>query len=138
MKTVLIFGTFDFFHIGHLHVLQEAKKHGDRLVVSVARDTIVEQIKGKKSIHDEKERLQIVRSISLVDEVVLGDKTMSTYKILKKVEPTVIALGYDQTKLKQDIEQFLKVTGKNIELIVIEPYGKDGRKSSMIKSALQI
>jgi len=138
MKKVLLFGTFDFLHIGHIHILETAKKHGDRLVVSVARDCVVEAIKGKKSIHNEQERKRIVESLSLVDEVVLGDERMSTYEVVERVQPDVIVLGYDQEELKQDIERFLKHTGKQIDLLVADAYGKDKRKSSMIKKALHI
>ena len=44
-KTVLTFGTFDIFHPGHLHYLKEAKKHGNCLIVIIARDTTVQRIK---------------------------------------------------------------------------------------------
>jgi FAD synthetase len=138
MRTVLIFGTFDFLHIGHLHVLTEAKKLCDRLVVSVARDLVVEEIKGKKSIHNEDERRKIVESLSLVDEVLLGDEKLSTYEILERIKPSVIALGYDQSELKSDIEQFLQKTNQDIQIVVLDRYRDNERKSSMIKKVFQI
>ena len=72
MKTVLCAGTFDIIHPGHLYLFSEAKKYGDRLVVIVARDSTSEKIKGKKPLHNEMERLEAVRSLSIVDKAVLG------------------------------------------------------------------
>lgn len=43
MRTVITFGTFDVFHIGHLHILNRARKLGDRLVVGVSSDQLNRQ-----------------------------------------------------------------------------------------------
>ena len=71
MKLVMCFGTFDLLHLGHLHYFQEAKKHGDYLIVVIARD-ITKKKQHKKVLFSEQERQKLVQSSKLVDEAVLG------------------------------------------------------------------
>lgn len=61
MKTVITYGTFDLFHIGHLNLLERLKVLGDRLVVGVSTDEF-NAIKGKKRLfHLKKEPGLLVR-----------------------------------------------------------------------------
>ncbi len=63
-------GVFDMFHIGHLNILKSAKKQCDYLIVGVSTDELVEKEKNKTPIIPFEERLQIVKAIKYVDEVV--------------------------------------------------------------------
>jgi glycerol-3-phosphate cytidylyltransferase len=63
-------GVYDMFHIGHLNVLRAARQMCDRLVVGVTTDDLSEARKGKRPIIPQDERMDIVRSIRYVDEVV--------------------------------------------------------------------
>ena len=85
MKTVLLFGTFDFLHSGHIFTFEEAKKLGDVLVVSVARDIAIETIKGKKPLHSEEERLALVNHINIVEDAFLGDEKLGVYSFFESV-----------------------------------------------------
>lgn len=97
MTTVLAFGTFDKFHEGHRFFLTEAKKHGDRLVVIVARDRNVATIKGHGPKHTEVERLAAVQAFTVVDEARLGFEDFSRrLEVIDQVNPDIICLGYDQ------------------------------------------
>lgn len=97
MITVLAFGTFDLFHKGHEFFLQEAKKHGDRLVVVVARDVNVKHLKGRAPEQNEQLRLQAVRDFSAVDDARLGYEEWGMHlQVLDDVQPDVVCLGYDQ------------------------------------------
>ena len=49
-KTVLTYGTFDMFHIGHLKLLERLSKLGDKLIVAVSSDEF-NMIKGKKQLY---------------------------------------------------------------------------------------
>jgi glycerol-3-phosphate cytidylyltransferase len=60
-------GAYDLFHVGHLSLFSRARQHCDRLVVGVATDELVEQVKGRRPIVPYFDRLEIVRSIRLVD-----------------------------------------------------------------------
>ena len=124
-------GTFDKIHPGHLYFLSEAKKYGDRLVVVVARDETSERMKGKKPLHNEKERLEAVRSLEIVDEAVLG-KHGSIFNIVEEIKPNVICLGYDQKVLKQDLEDELKKRNLKADVVRIGSYMPNLYKSSKI------
>ena len=62
-------GTFDMFHIGHLNLIKNAKSRCDYLIVGVNTDQLVYEYKGKNTIVPLEERMEIVRSIRYVDEV---------------------------------------------------------------------
>lgn len=68
-KTVLTYGTFDLFHIGHLNLLERAAKLGERLVVAVSTDEF-NAGKGKKSIIPFEHRSRIVAALRCVDLVI--------------------------------------------------------------------
>ena len=136
MKTVLLFGTFDFLHSGHLHAFQEADKLGDRLVVSVARDSAIDKIKGKAPIHSEHERLALVNHIEIVDIAFLGDKELGIYSFFEELQPDIVALGYDQDGLKRDLEIFIKEHEYNSTIVTLSIYKEGEIKSSTIKTKL--
>ncbi len=68
-RTVITFGTFDVFHVGHLRVLERAAGLGDRLVVGVSADALNERKKGRVPVFSQRERLAIVSALRVVDEV---------------------------------------------------------------------
>lgn len=68
MKTVITYGTFDLFHIGHLNLLRRLRSLGDRLVVGVSTDEF-NSLKGKKTIVSYEHRAEIVSSLQCVDHV---------------------------------------------------------------------
>jgi glycerol-3-phosphate cytidylyltransferase len=63
-------GVFDLFHIGHLNILKRAKEQCDYLIVGVSTDELVQSYKHKLPIIPFSERIEIVRAIRYVDEVV--------------------------------------------------------------------
>lgn len=67
------------FHIGHLNLIKNAKSRCDYLIVGVNTDQLVYEYKGKNTIVPLEERMEIVRSIRYVDEV------MSIYSLDKKI-----------------------------------------------------
>ena len=132
MKKVMCAGTFDFIHPGHLFYLSEAKKYGDKLIVVVARDDTSESFKGKKPVHNEKERLEAVRTLEIVDDAVLG-KHGNIFDIIEEIKPDVICLGYDQNVQKQQLEEELKKRNIKAEVIRIDAYMPNLYKSSKLK-----
>lgn len=66
-------GTFDMFHIGHLNLIKNAQSYCERLIVGVNCDALVREYKHKTPIINERERLEIVKAIRYVDDVILCD-----------------------------------------------------------------
>ena len=97
MTKVMIFGTFDMIHEGHLDFFRQARTLATTpyLIVSVARDEVVTRIKNAKPKNSEGARLAVVKKHELVDEAVLGDESGYIGHILTNM-PDIIALGYDQ------------------------------------------
>lgn len=91
---VLIFGTFDHFHPGHEFFIMEAMKRG-KVTVIVARDHHVEFIKGKASEQSENERARAIKDAFPDVDVSLGD-ARDFLAPLRKINPNLILLGYDQ------------------------------------------
>src|SRR3989338_4634460 len=132
MKKVMCAVTFDIIHPGHLFYFSEAKKYGDKLVVVVARDNTSEKFKGKKPVHSERERLEAIRMLKIVDEAILGNKG-DIFEIIEKIKPDVICLGYDQKVQKQELEDELKKRGIKADVIRTDPYMPTMYKSSKLK-----
>jgi glycerol-3-phosphate cytidylyltransferase len=63
-------GVFDLFHIGHLNLLRNAKERCSYLIVGISTDDVVESYKHKRPIVSFEERMEIVKAIRYVDEVV--------------------------------------------------------------------
>ena len=129
MKKVMVFGTFDKLHPGHINFFEQAKKHGDYLIVVVARDQRVREIKGNVLCFDENKRLEMIKEQKVVDDAVLGDK-VDVYKVVKEKQPDVICLGYDQEKYIGKLPDKLKEFGLNTKIIRLKSYHPDKYKSS--------
>lgn len=133
-KIVLAFGTFDILHPGHLYYLSECKKYGDTLVVVIARDETVFAVKGSYPIFSEKDRRALIASLAIVDEALLGDK-IHHCRIIDKVRPDVLCLGYDQNITKQKLgEQLKRMTIPIQKIIRIKPYRPSIHKSTVYRN----
>ncbi len=135
MKKVMVFGTFDIIHLGHLHLFLQAKKYGDKLTVVVARDINVKKVKKHRPLHTEQQRIYFLKHIDLIDNVILGNKK-DYYKIIKEKKPDVIALGYDQKIDEKMLKEKIKKFGLWTKIIRLSPYGKK-IKSSLIKKYIE-
>lgn len=99
MKRICVSGYFDPVHVGHLEYFENAKTLGDELVVIVNNDHQA-QLKKGKAFMPEKERVQIIKSLRVVDDVVLSiDKDRTVCKTLQTMNPApnVFCNGGDQT-----------------------------------------
>ncbi len=99
-KRVLVFGTFDGLHPGHVFFLRKSKAKGDELVVAVARDKHVEVLKEKRPDNIEERRRLVVESQACVSQAILCDQELGKFDILKTVAPNLIVLGHDQKDLE--------------------------------------
>jgi FAD synthetase len=136
-KIVLASGAFDLLHYGHVYYLSEAKKAGGenaKLVVIVAKDSTVEQLKGSKPIIPEDQRRAVVESLKVVDEAILGYEDMDILKVIEKVKPDIIALGYDEEKIAKQLKKLFEERSLNIQVARIAHFAeRDLVSSSKIK-----
>ena len=134
---VLASGVFDLVHYGHIRFIEEAKKLGgenSRLVVIVARDKTVERLKGRRPIIPEDQRRAVVESLKPVDEAILGYEDLSFEETTAKIKPDIIAVGYDQRSIENDVRAFIKARGLAIEVVRVGKFGRaDLDSSSKIK-----
>ncbi len=131
----MIFGTFDVVHLGHIAFFHEAKKYGDDLIVVVARDKRSAGIKGKAPIFSEKERAALLEELSVIDRVVLGDKT-DVYRVIKHIKPDAIVLGYDQEIFTDGLEEKIKEFGLGTVVMRAKAYKAETYKTKIIKQKL--
>lgn len=94
MKTVLTYGTFDLFHIGHLRLLQRLRALGDRLVVGVSTDEF-NHIKGKKTVVPFADRIEIVRALECVDLAIPETGWEQKVGDIQRHEVSVFGMGGD-------------------------------------------
>lgn len=133
-KTVMVFGTFDLVHPGHLNFLKQAKKLGGKLVVSIARDINVKKIKGAAAWNSEKKRLLEVKKLEIADKVILGGKNNYLQHIIR-VAPDIIALGYDQNAYTENLRRDLRGAKLKTEIIRLQAHRPHLYKSSKLKAA---
>ena len=94
-KIVFTNGCFDILHIGHIKYLEEAKKHGDVLVLGLNSDNSIKKLKGKnRPINIQSDRAHILASIKVVDYVVLFDDE-TPLKLIKLIMPDTLVKGGD-------------------------------------------
>lgn len=103
-KIVLTSGCFDILHVGHLHNLKTAKLYGDVLIVCLSNDQQIKKLKGEnRPINDSHDRLNLFKTISYVDYVMLYDETNiekeeTLGSIMKKIDPDYWIKGTDYKK----------------------------------------
>jgi D-beta-D-heptose 7-phosphate kinase/D-beta-D-heptose 1-phosphate adenosyltransferase len=131
--TVAVSGYFNPLHVGHLDMIEKAKKLGDRLVVIVNNDAQV-KVKGSVPFMNQADRLRIIQSLRAVDEVFLSiDKDKTVCKSLAKIKPNIFANGGDRKNLN-DVPEF--AICQKLGISMVDGLGRKIRASSdMIKKA---
>ncbi len=135
MTRVMVFGTFDMLHEGHLDLFRQARALASDpyLIVSVARDSAVKRIKHAAARHTEDERLALVSSCDLVDEALLGDERGYMDHIMN-ARPDIIALGYDQEgEYVSSLGSDLRNAGLDTRVVRLEAHRPDVYKTSKLK-----
>ena len=94
-RTVITFGTFDVFHVGHVRVLERAAALGDRLVVGVSADALNIAKKGRPPVYTQDERMEIVASLKVVDEVFVEESLERKRDYIVEHGADVLVMGDD-------------------------------------------
>ena len=87
-------GAWDMFHVGHLNILLRAREQCDRLVVGVVSDEALLVAKGKHPVVPLAERMDVVRSMVMVDDVVV-DYSSNKIEVWRRVGFDVLFKGDD-------------------------------------------
>ena len=127
-------GVYDLFHIGHLNILRRAKEQCEYLIVGVSTDEIVEEYKGKRPVVPFDERIEIVKAIRYVDEVV-PQTSMNKMEAWEKIHFDALFHGSDWkgSHMYDDIEKKLKEVGVDM---VFLPH-TEGTSSALLTDKLQ-
>lgn len=107
-RTVLTYGTFDLFHVGHLNILKRLKAEGDRLIVGVSTDEF-NALKGKKPVVPFEQRIEIVRAISYVDEAIPEKNWEQKRLDIAKYDVDVFGIGEDWRGKFDDLSDSVEV-----------------------------
>lgn len=94
-RTVITFGTFDVFHVGHVRVLARAAELGDRLVVGVSADALNMAKKGRAPVFNQDERLEIISSLAVVDTVFIEESLEKKKEYIVEYGAHVLVMGDD-------------------------------------------
>nr|QBK87730.1 MAG: cytidylyltransferase-like protein [Marseillevirus LCMAC202] len=95
MKTVITFGTFDLFHIGHLSVLRRSAQLGDRLVVGISSDEFTYQKKSRYPIFKEEDRQKIVQALKWVDDTFIEESFDKKRQYILNQHADILVMGDD-------------------------------------------
>jgi glycerol-3-phosphate cytidylyltransferase len=128
MTTVLTYGTFDLFHIGHLNLINRLTEMGDRLIIAVSTDEF-NAGKGKTSVVSYEDRSRIISSIKGVDLVIPETSWEQKASDIKEHDVDIFAIGEDWTGKFDDLKELCDV--------VYLPR-TDGISSTEIKQMLRV
>ena len=131
-KTVFIGGVWDFFHYGHLNILEKSKTLGSKLIVGVLTDEATERYKPRPFVPFE-QRLKVMKSLKTIDRVIRQNDTDPTDDLKKLgIIPDYLVHGDDWDSCPGE-EYVRKCGGK----LVILPYTK-GISSTLIKKEIRV
>ncbi len=132
---VAVSGYFNPLHVGHLEMIEKAKKLGDKLVVILNNDKQV-SLKGSFPFMKEKDRFKIISSLRAVDKVFLSiddyklkDGSVPVIKSLARVKPDIFANGGDRKSLG-DVPEYEICQKLGIKMV--DGLGKKIRASSKL------
>jgi len=116
-RVVFTNGCFDILHIGHITLLEQARRTGDRLIVGLNSDCSVRRVKGQpRPVVGQQERARILAALSAVDAVVLFDES-TPLKLIEAIRPDVLVKGGDYTQDNIVGAREVRAWGGRVELI---------------------
>lgn len=119
LSIVLTQGTYDMVHIGHARYFEEAKKHGDLLIVGVDSDKKVRERKGPdRPLVPHKERLEMITHLRSVDIVTLKEHDHPRWHLIRTIQPDVLVVTRETLEKlsKEEIKEMASFCGKVVTL----------------------
>jgi len=131
--TVFTNGCFDIIHPGHIHLLEQARLLGTKLIVGINSDASVKAIKGEERPYfSQDDRKAVLKGLRCVDEVFVFDEN-TPEKLIKKIKPNVLVKGGDWAANEIIGGKFVEENGGKVVSIPL----KDGYSSSKIVEKIQ-
>ncbi len=108
-KRIITFGTFDVFHIGHINILERAKKQGDYLVVGVSSDLLNFEKKQRYPVYPQEQRVRILESLRFVDEVFIEESLDLKVQYIQENKADVLVMGDDWAGKFNSMQKYCEV-----------------------------
>ncbi|EQB22652.1 Glycerol-3-phosphate cytidylyltransferase [Dehalobacter sp. UNSWDHB] len=116
-------GVFDMFHTGHLNLLRRAKEMCDYLIVGVNSNNLVEKYKGKKTVINEEQRIEIIEAIRYVNRVEIME-SLNKVDAWKQFNFDVVFIGDDWKGTDRWIQTEYDLAQIGVKVIYV-PYTKN-------------
>ncbi|WP_152365440.1 adenylyltransferase/cytidyltransferase family protein [Microlunatus speluncae] len=107
--TVITFGTFDVFHVGHVRVLNRAAEFGDRLLVGVSSDQLNQAKKGRRPVFTQDERMEIISNVKSVHGVFLEESLELKRQYVEEHGADILVMGDDWSGKFDHLNDICKV-----------------------------
>ena len=132
-------GVFDLFHVGHLNLLENARKKCDYLIVGVCSDEYVRVYKQKEAVINEKDRTRILNALKCVDraEIVSIDETLDKILAWKRFKFNVLFSGSDWKGTDRFLETEKSFKDNKIDLEIVFFDYTHGISTTEIKEQMQ-
>ena len=117
LRVVFTNGCFDLLHVGHVRLLQQARRMGDRLIVALNSDRSVRRLKGRsRPVVKAADRAQILAALAAVDAVVVFDEE-TPLRLIEELRPDVLVKGGDYTEAEVVGAAQVRAWGGRLELV---------------------
>ncbi|MEK9746089.1 MAG: D-glycero-beta-D-manno-heptose 1-phosphate adenylyltransferase [Pelagibacteraceae bacterium] len=133
-KIVFTNGCFDILHVGHIRLLNDAKKLGDILVVGINSDSSVKKLKGEnRPVNIESDRKTLLESLKSVDYVFTFDED-NPLNLIKKIRPNILVKGgdYNENIIGSD---FVIENGGEVKILFFHEGYSSSKYINQIKKA---
>lgn len=136
-KKVFVSGCYDLLHSGHVAFFKEAASYGD-LYVGIGSDATIQELKSRKTVNSEQERLYMVRAIRYVKEAYInrGSGMMDFIDTVDRVQPDIFVVNEDGSSEAK--RQFCEERG--IQYIVLQRVpeaGLEARSTTALRNTVK-
>ena len=136
-KKVFVSGCYDMLHSGHVAFFKEASKYGD-LYVGIGSDKTIEELKNRKTVYSEKERLYMVKSIRYVTDAYInpGSGMLDFLETIDRVKPDIFVVNSDGgSETKRELCRKLGI--QYIELERTPDAGLEARSTTSLRKGVK-
>ena len=117
LQVVFTNGCFDLLHVGHIALLEQARRMGDRLIVAVNSDGSVKRLKGPdRPLVRQEDRARILAALAAVDAVVVFDES-TPLRLIEAIRPDVLVKGGDYCEVDVVGAAEVRGWGGRVELV---------------------